>query len=126
MNILDIFQDWEDLETRPAGATIFSETGEADVLYVILAGDVEISLHGQVLSTETKGSIIGEMAVTASVSGNPTVTAVSKVKLARLDRDQFNNLIANNPPFAHHALAEMANRLRAVNTFISAQLDFRE
>lgn len=126
MSVLNIFQDWKEVETRPAGTTIFSETGQADVLYVILAGDVEISLHGQVLSTETKGSIIGEMAVIASASGSQTVTAISEVKLARLDREQFNHLIATDPSFAHYALAAMANRLRVVNAFISAQLEFGE
>jgi CRP-like cAMP-binding protein len=122
----DLFRDWDETVSMAAGTEILSEDVPVDNLFVILDGEVELSLHGQALGRETVGGIIGEMAVIASTSGNPTVRAVSEVKLARLGRDQFKRLIASNPAFAHHALEAMANRLRAVNEFISAKLEPRE
>lgn len=126
MSVVNIFHNWESIEVHPGGTIILSDSDEVGVLYVILSGEVEISLHDQVLSTESAGSIIGEMAEIPSAADNPTVKAVSEVELARLERDQFNHLISTNPSFAHHALAQLANRLRVVNAFVSAQLEPRK
>lgn len=124
--IQDLFNSWEDTVSLAAGTEILSEDSSADSVFLILAGEVELSLHGQSLGLESVGGIFGEMAMIASASGNPTARAVSDVKLARLSRDQFNKLIGQNPTFAQHALAVMANRLRTMNVYISAQLESRE
>lgn len=124
--IRDLFSSWEETVNLPAGTEILSEKHTADSVYLVLAGEVELSLHGQPLSRERVGGIFGELAMIASTSGNPTARAVSDVKLARLSRDEFNELIAQNPTFAQHALAVMANRLRTMNVYISAQLEPRE
>ncbi len=124
--IQDLFNSWEETVSMPAGSVILSEDNATDSIFLILAGEVELSLHGQALGRENAGGIFGEMAMIASTSGNPTARAVSDVKLARLSRDQFNGLIAQNSFFAQHALAVMANRLRIMNVYISAQLESRE
>lgn len=120
--IQELFSNWSKKESLPADSIILSETGHVDVLYVVLSGELELSLRGEVLGRESAGGIIGEMAIIGAAVGNPTVRAVTEVSLARLERDQFNRLIAANPEFSQHALAIMANRLRTVNTFISAKL----
>ncbi len=120
--IQELFSNWSEKESFPANSIILSETGNADVLYVVLCGELELSLHGEVLGQESAGGIIGEMAMIGAVAGNPTVRAITEVSLARLNRDQFNRLIAANPEFAQHAMAIMASRLRTVNAFISAKL----
>jgi CRP-like cAMP-binding protein len=122
MSIADIFKDWKAIETHPAGTVLFSEEDKADHLFVILSGQVEISLHGQKLNIEEVGGVIGEMAVIQSESDNPKAKALSEVRLARLDRDQFNQFIAGNTEFSLHAMSVLANRLRATNAFIGAQL----
>jgi CRP-like cAMP-binding protein len=122
MNIAEIFRDWKTIETHPAGTVLFAEEDKADHLFVVLSGQVEISLHGQKLNIEQKGSIIGEMAVIRSESDNPAASALTEVRLARLDRDQFNQLITQNTKFSLHAMSVLANRLRATNAFIGTQL----
>jgi CRP-like cAMP-binding protein len=123
--IQDLFNSWEETVNLPAGTEILSENDSADSVYLILAGEVELSLHGQPLNRERVGGIFGELAMIASTTGNPTVRAVSDVKLARLSRDQFNELIAQNPTFALHALTVMTNRLRTMNVYISTKLEPR-
>jgi CRP/FNR family transcriptional regulator, cyclic AMP receptor protein len=120
--IQELFSKWTGTVQFPADSIVMSEAGSADVLFVVLSGELELSLRGEVLGQVSAGGIIGEMAMIGAVAGNPTVRAITDVSLARLDRDQFNRLIAANPEFSHHALAALANRLRTVNNFISAKL----
>jgi len=122
MSIAGIFKNWKTIETHPAGTVLFSEEDKADHLFVILSGQVEISLHGQKLNIEEVGGVIGEMAVIQSESDNPTASALTEVRLARLDRDEFSQLVTSNREFSLHAMSVLTNRLRAVNAFISERL----
>jgi len=124
--IQDLFRNWDQTESFAADSIILSETAEADVLYIILSGEIELSLKGEVLSRETAGGIIGESAILGYNQGSPTVRALTAVKLARLDREQFNRMIAGNPAFSQQVLVAMANRLRAVNAYVSDKLESGE
>jgi CRP-like cAMP-binding protein len=119
MNFLELFKDWENREVFDAQSVIFSENEPADVMYVVLSGEVELSLHGEVLGTETAGGIIGEMAIINSKSRNSTATAKTDVSLARLDKGQIRELVDMSSEFSLHAMATLANRLRAVDRYIS-------
>ena len=121
MRFLDMFRDWENTEEYDARTVIFSERDPADVMYVILSGEIELTLHGEPLGAEGEGGIIGEMAIINSATRSATATTLSKVKLARLGRDEFKALIADNTEFSLHVMAVLANRLRAVDQYISTQ-----
>ncbi len=119
MNFLELFKDWENREVFDAQSVIFSENEPADVMYVVLSGEVELSLHGEVLGIETAGGIIGEMAIINAKSRNSTATAKTDVSLARLDKGQIRELVDMSSEFSLHAMATLANRLRAVDRYIS-------
>ena len=121
MKFLEMFHDWEDIVKYRAGTVIFSERDPADVMYVIISGEIELTLHGEPLGAEGEGGIIGEMAMINSTTRSATATTITKVKLARLDRDQFREFIDGNTEFALHVMAVLANRLRAVNEYITTQ-----
>jgi CRP/FNR family transcriptional regulator len=121
MKFFGMFRDWQDAEEYSAGTVIFLERDPAEVMYVIISGEVELSLHGEPLGTESEGGIIGEMAMINSATCGATATALTEVKLARLDRDQVKALIDKNTEFALHVMAVMANRLRAVDEYITMQ-----
>ena len=123
MNIQKLFRDWESVEEHEAGTVIFSEREPAEVMYVVVAGEVELTVQGTSLGVEKEGGIIGEMAVIDSATRSATATALSKVKLARIDREQFRKLVKKNPKFSLHAMTALANRLRAVDRFISTRLE---
>lgn len=120
--IQELFSKWTETVQFPADTIVMSETGSADVLFVVLSGELELSLRGEVMGQVSAGGIIGEMAMTGAAAGNPTVRAITEVSLARLNRDQFDHLVATNPEFSQHALASLANRLRTANAFVSAKL----
>lgn len=123
MGILKMFRNWQEVEEFDSEAVIFTEGDPADQLYVILAGEVELTLHGDSLGSESKGSIIGEMAMLESATRNATATARGKVKLAKLDRSELQKMIRESPEFSLRAMTVLAKRLRAVDQYISAQLD---
>ena len=123
MTILDLFTGWRNTAVFESGSIIFSESDSAEDIFIVLDGEVELTLHGKSLGRETAGGIIGEMAFIDEAKLNATATAVGTVKLARVNRDQFSDLIRTNAEFSLHALAEMARRLRAVDRYISNQLE---
>jgi len=121
MKFFGMFRDWADVEEYRAGTVIFAERDPAEVMYVVISGEVELTLHGEPLGTEGEGGIIGEMAMINSATCGATATTLTEVKLARLDRDQFKVLADENTEFALHVMAVMANRLRAVDKYITTQ-----
>lgn len=125
MNVLKLFRNWDSVEKFEAGSVIFSEREPAEVMYVILSGEVELTLRGASLGIEGEGGIFGEMAVIDAGIRSTTATARSKVELACVDRDQFRKLVKKNPKFSLHAMTVFANRLRAVDRFISSRAEFK-
>ena len=119
MAFSELFQDWQDIEDVAPGSVIFSERDPADVLYFILEGEVELSLNGRSLVTEKNGAIIGEMAMVESAVRNATATALTAARLARIDREQLKALISGNVDFSLHMMAQLANRLRVVDQFLT-------
>ena len=117
-----MFRDWDDVEEFPAQSLIFSEGEPADFMYVILSGEIELTLHGELLDAEGEGGIIGEMATINSATRCATATALTDARLARLDRNQIREIIADNSEFSLHVMAVLANRLRAVDKFISNKI----
>jgi CRP/FNR family cyclic AMP-dependent transcriptional regulator len=123
MDLKRMFKDWENRRSFEAGAVIFHENDPADSLYVILSGKVQLSIKGEVLGTEEEGGIIGEMAISNPTAHNSAAVALTPLVVAQLDQKQFTHLIRNEPDFSQHAMAVLANRLRAVDSYISSRLD---
>jgi len=121
MRFLELFRDWEDVQEYDARTVVFSERDPADVMYVVLSGEIELTLHGEPLGVESKNGIIGEMAMIDSATYGATATTLSKVELARVDRSQLEVFIGKNAKFALHVMEVMANRLRAVDKYITTQ-----
>lgn len=122
MKALNTFKNWQDVREYHAGDLIFAEQDPADALYFILSGEVELQLHGEPLGVESAGAMIGETAMLGSESRSGTATARSDVRLARLDAGQLRELMSKDSEFALHVMAGLANRLRAVDAFISTHI----
>jgi CRP-like cAMP-binding protein len=123
MNIPDLFRDWKHTEEYPAETVLFSKGEPADALYVVLSGEVRLTLNGSFLSVENGGAVIGETALLESAIRNCTATTVSPVRLARLDRTELRDLSIGNSEFSLHVMSVLANRLRAVDNYISERID---
>jgi len=122
MDVAELFRRWGSVEEHKPKAVIFRERKPAEVLFVILSGEVELSLKGEILATEGEGGVIGEMAIVPGTTHSTTATARTAVKLARLDREQLAEFATSNVDFSLHVMAVLAKRLRAVDGYISTQL----
>ena len=59
MYIPELFRNWKHTEEYPTETVIFSKGDPADVLYVVLSGEVRLTLNGIFLSVETSVAVIG-------------------------------------------------------------------
>lgn len=123
MTFLSMFRNWKEVEEFDPQAVIFSEGDPADLMYVILSGEVDLTVRGEPLGTEGEGSLIGEMAIIESATCSTTATARTRATLAKLDRGQFRKLVGESTRFSLHAMTVLANRLRAVDQRVISQLD---
>ena len=89
MDLLEVFKDSDDLVEFPADAVIFSEGKEGNYMYVVMNGEVSISLNDRVIATASPGEIVGEMALINSDIRSATVTAKTDCVLALIDQSSF-------------------------------------
>ena len=122
MDFLKMLRHWKDVDEYPAETVIFQEGHPADFLYIIMSGQIDLTLRGESLGNEKVGGIIGEMAIFQSATRCTTAISTTDVKLARLSRKQVSELMSESTEFSIHIMSVLANRLRVVNRYITDQL----
>jgi CRP-like cAMP-binding protein len=117
MDLLKVYDDWQDQVEVAKGEVIFSQGEDADFIYVVLEGEVEMIQGKEPLGAELPGGAFGEMALLGARRGASAV-AIRPSKLARISREQFRNQIRQDPEIALHMMAVIANRLMAANAML--------
>lgn len=112
MDLLEVFKDSQDLVDFPVGATIMREGDKGSHMYVVMKGDVIISLKNKILTRAFPGEIVGEMALINAELRTATVTARSDCQLAMIDESSFNSLLKHVPEFTMHVMGVLADRLQ--------------
>lgn len=110
---LSIFAADTETQRLPAGHRFFTAGEDGELMYVVLSGEVEVSLRGKVLETVSAGGIFGEMALVDRQKRSADVVAKTDVKVAVIDRKRFLFLLTRNPYFAIEVMTVMTERLRA-------------
>ncbi|MFH1872061.1 MAG: cyclic nucleotide-binding domain-containing protein [Pseudomonadota bacterium] len=107
------------LEQFPAGQQIFVENEKASGffskgarIYLLLDGDVTLTLQGKPLELVLPGEIFGEMAAIADIPRSATATARKNCRVLSLDEKQFLGSLQQMPDFALMLMSVMAQRLR--------------
>ena len=118
MNLIEIFENSDDLIRFSAGDTIFEAGSKGDFMYVVMEGTVQYFLHNDVIGEELSGGIVGEMALLDGDSRSVTAKAMTNCVLAPIDRHSFKMLIKHTPEFALHVMNVLANRVRRTNMMI--------
>jgi CRP/FNR family transcriptional regulator, cyclic AMP receptor protein len=109
---LQRFQEEADLLSFKAGQPIFILGQPGDTMYVVVEGEVELSLNGKPIDTILAGGIFGELALIDDSPRIATATAKTACKLAAVNQQQFIFLVRNTPHFAIQVMKTMAERLR--------------
>ena len=113
MDLLSIFKESEDLLEVPAGTEIMAEGSTGNRMYIIITGEVAITLKHKNIATITVGEIVGEMALINSDVRSATATAKTDCQLALIDQSSFKLLLKHVPDFAQHVIRVLTTRLQS-------------
>lgn len=112
---LDLFATESEPRTCEAGEVIFQAFDMGAEMYVVLEGEVELTIGDKVVETLGPGEPFGEMALIDQAPRVATATAKTPTKLAVIPERRFLFLIQTAPFFALQIMKVMADRLRAMN-----------
>jgi CRP/FNR family transcriptional regulator, cyclic AMP receptor protein len=114
MRTLDLFKNREG-EAIEAGGVLFAEGDQADDMFVVKSGEIDVVVAGNVVQTIGPGEILGEMALVDDGPRSATAVARTDAEVVRVDRRRFEFMVQQTPGFATTVLAIVAERLRAAN-----------
>lgn len=101
---------------RQAGEMLIQEGGAPDALYIVASGAAEITTRGpeglQILHRMKPGESIGAIALITATPYAATATAITLLKVYRLDKDSIAAAIQAEPDLAH-GLEALAKRGQA-------------
>jgi CRP-like cAMP-binding protein len=112
---LDPFVHEENPRVCEAGEVIFQTYDMGSEMYVVLEGEVELSIDSKVLETLGPGEPFGEMALIDQAPRVATAIARTPCKLAVIPEKRFLFLVQTTPTFALQIMKVMADRLRTMN-----------
>jgi serine phosphatase RsbU (regulator of sigma subunit) len=96
----------------PEGSVIIREGLPGEEMFVLIEGELNITLQGKRIDYLTPGMILGEMAMIDDRPRSATATAATDCILIRIDRARFRELISHSPAFALRVMNVMSVRMR--------------
>ena len=115
MNTLALFRNESDTRQAKAGETLFVEGDEGRMMFVVLEGQVRLSVTGRTVEKVGKGGVFGEMALIDDAPRSATATAVTDCTLVPVTAPRFRTLVKESPDFALDIMRLMAARLRSMD-----------
>jgi CRP/FNR family cyclic AMP-dependent transcriptional regulator len=105
------------------GEVIFHIGDPGDALFVIVDGEVKISLPSEtgdeaILATLRVGDVFGELALLDGAPRSASATAIGPTETVVLPRDRFRELIATEAGVRDALLASIAGELRRLTTHV--------
>ena len=99
--------------TLPAGELLFRAGDEADALYVVRAGRLEVLADGAVVRSLGPGAAVGELALLSGGVRSADVRARRDCTLLALPRATFDRVLAEHPTAPAAIAAVLAEQLAA-------------
>ena len=112
---LDMFAAEVNPRAYEAGEKIFSAYDMGAEMYVVIEGEVELTIDSRVLETLGPGEPFGEMALIDQAPRTATAIAKTPCKLAVIPEKRFLFMVQTTPHFALQIMKVMADRLRTMN-----------
>jgi CRP-like cAMP-binding protein len=118
---LNVFSVEENPRTCEAGEVIFEEYDMGSEMYVVIEGEVDLTIRGKVVETLGPGEPFGEMALIDQAPRTATAIAKTACKLAVIPEKRFLFMVQTTPHFALQIMKVMADRLRRMNQRVDAE-----
>jgi CRP-like cAMP-binding protein len=101
----------DELDALP-GETLIREGEYGDCMYIIVDGQVRVHRGEHTVLTLGPGKSVGELAVLDPEPRSASVTAVADTHLFRIERDAFDEVMADRPEIARGVIQALCQRLR--------------
>jgi cAMP-dependent protein kinase regulator len=114
------------LEEFPAGASVIEEGAPGDCLYIIKSGEVEVftldpKKEKLILATLHEGDYFGEISLLTGRPRTASVKVLRAAELARLDKKNFDRIVARHPEtlkvLEDSLETRLENKLRMLGVF---------
>ncbi|NWG33130.1 MAG: cyclic nucleotide-binding domain-containing protein [Chloroflexi bacterium] len=111
--------DLTEFHTYPPGYVLCREGAYEDVLYIIAAGQAEITkktIEGEddrILRVARRGDLVGEMALIQNAPRAATVRAVSECTVLEMEKQDLETILARSPRMAMDIIRITLDRIRA-------------
>jgi CRP/FNR family cyclic AMP-dependent transcriptional regulator len=112
---LDMFAGEENPRVCEPGEAIFRTYDMGSEMYVVLEGEVELTIDSRVLEVLGPGEPFGEMALIDQAPRTATAIAKTACKLVVIPEKRFLFMVQQTPQFALQIMKVMADRLRKMN-----------
>ena len=96
----------------PAGKTLLVQGKPTDTFYILLGGEVEVSVDGRPLKRLSAGDFFGEIGMLDRGPATATVVTTTPARAMVMSHAQFRDAIKGNDALVLQVMAAMAQRLR--------------
>jgi CRP/FNR family cyclic AMP-dependent transcriptional regulator len=117
-SILKVIRSVANTRTYQPDEKVFIEGSPGSTMYVIIDGNVEISVAGKLIEVAGPGTIVGEMALIDSCNRSATVVAKDNCLLAQVNESDFLSLMEKTPRFGLSVMKILVTRLRNMDSMI--------
>jgi CRP-like cAMP-binding protein len=106
-----------------AGENFIQEGEPGDCLYLVIEGEVRVHSNERTILTLGPGKTVGELALLDPEPRSASVTAVNDAFLFRIDREPFDEVLADRPEIGLGIIRTLTRRLRQQGHIISGESD---
>ena len=103
-----------------AGETIVERGDDADEMFIIRSGEVEIR-RGETVARLGPGEFFGEMSLLESLPRDADAVALTDVELLVVTQGALLVRLRRDPTFALEMLHRLSGRIRALNALLEAE-----
>lgn len=112
---LDMLRNEPETRSFDAGQLIFQAGERGDCMFVVLDGQVELSVRGQVLERIGAGGVMGEMALIDGEPRSASAVTLSETTVVPIRRERFDELVKLDPDFSIEVMRVVVSRLRRMD-----------
>lgn len=102
-----------------AGETLFREGDPGDCLYIVVEGELRVSSGDRTLVLLGPGKIVGELALLDPEPRSASVAASRDALLFRIDKEPFDEVMADRPEIALGIIRSLARRIRQLGRTVA-------
>ena len=114
-DLIKLFENDAEAVEYAAGDVVFRQGDTGHVMYVVVSGQIELTLNDHHFDTVDAGHIFGELALIDSPTRSATATVATPTRLVTVDKRRFTFLVQEHPFFALYVMGVLAQRIRKID-----------